>query len=393
MSYSVTVLAPHLVQYHAPIYRALSASVRVRLNVLYQDTTGAVGRRDDSMGADIHWNASLLDGYQHTFLKNWSPTKGAGAFFGRVNPGIVPRMLFGSSDAVLLQGYQSFTNIAAFMALVPRSTKVLFRGEATLKEQFGIEEHIKRAMLKAVFALSDVVFYSVPANEEYFLHYGCPKHKLYPLPCAVDNDFFRQQRIAHSNSRDEIRDHLGFSKTTTVLLLVGRMAPYKGHSQLLQAAAHATANGSDLGIIFPGDGPLRSELEDEATSLLGNRAKFVGFQSPETLSRYYVASDVLTICSNYDPSPKVLNEALNFELPLIVSDCVGQIGDSARHQDNAIVFPTGDVGKLEDAVTQLASDEGLRRRMGARSLALADQYSLKADVDCFLNALDSVIAS
>ncbi len=50
------------------------------------------------------------------------------------------------------------------------------------------------------------------------------------------------------------------------------------------------------------------------------KAVFTGLVGQKELPKYYGIADLYAIISDYDASPKSLNEALNFELPILVTD-------------------------------------------------------------------------
>ena len=68
--YRLAVVAPHVVQYHAPLYRELARRPEVDALVLYLDRTGSQPTYDATMGATIDWDVPLLEGYRHQFLFN-----------------------------------------------------------------------------------------------------------------------------------------------------------------------------------------------------------------------------------------------------------------------------------------------------------------------------------
>ena len=56
------------------------------------------------------------------------------------------------------------------------------------------------------------------------------------------------------------------------------------------------------------------------------------------LSEVYTISDFFCINSDYDASPKVLNEVLNFKTPVISRNTVGTSGDLIIHKYNGFIF-------------------------------------------------------
>ena len=74
----------------------------------------------------------------------------------------------------------------------------------------------------------------------------------------------------------------------------------------------------------------------------------------------------------------VVNEALNFALPVIVSDKVGSAEDLVRSGWNGFVVPHADVGALARALGLLVSEPpAVRAELGARGRDLVEAYSVE----------------
>ena len=52
------------------------------------------------------------------------------------------------------------------------------------------------------------------------------------------------------------------------------------------------------------------------------------------MSKYLIKSDIFCLLSNFDASPKILNEVMNFEIPIIVSKNIGTAGDLIKNNFN-----------------------------------------------------------
>lgn len=94
--------------------------------------------------------------------------------------------------------------------------------------------------------------------------------------------------------------------------------------------------------------------------------------------------------SRSEPWGFVLNEAMEFGLPLVVSEAVGAAPDLVRHGENGYVVPVGNVRALTDALAELARDEELRRRMGSASRALVKGFSPEGWARGVLRAVETV---
>ncbi len=387
--YRLAVVAPHVVQYHAPLYRQLARRPELDVRVLYLDRTGAEPTWDATMAATIDWDVPLLEGYAHELVRNISPRAAGGGFFSRVNPGLVPRLLGRRWDAVLIQGHGQLCYWLALLCARIRGCRVLYRGEATLRGSAGgPRDGAKRAALSALWRQCDVVFYSCRGNRRFLRHHGCRPEQMALLPCAVDNDFFRRGRAALAGQEAAIRAGLDLPPEVPIVLNVGRHSTDKCQEHLLRALGRLAEQGLEAAPVLVGSGPETPALERLAGDLELRHARFAGFVNQSEVSRYYAAADVFALTSAYDPSPKVINEALNFELPIVCSDRAGTAGDLAVDGDNGFVYPWGDLEALARALRRLLADRGLRRRCGQRSLKLADAWSLEAGAEAVARALD-----
>ncbi len=386
--YRLAVVAPHVVQYHAPLYREFARREELHVRVFYLDRTGSRPTYDATMRATIDWDVPLLDGYGHDFVRNLSLWPAGAGFLSRVNPGLASRLLGARWDAVLIQGYAQLSWWLAVLCARLRGAHVLYRGEATLREpRSGPREGAKRAVLATLFRLCDVVFYSCGGNKRFLEHYGCRPERMAFLPCAVDNDFFRQRRAALAGEEDAIRADLEIPQGMPIVLNVGRHDATKNQPELLRAMVQLQEQGLEAALVLVGSGPETPALKRLAEDLGLRHVRFTGFVNQSEVSRYYAAAQVFALTSAYDPSPKVLNEALNFELPIVCSDRAGTAGDVAVDGDNGFLYPWGDARALARSLRRLLADSGLRRRLGRRSLELADAWTLEAGADAVVAAL------
>lgn len=103
------------------------------------------------------------------------------------------------------------------------------------------------------------------------------------------------------------RSFLPRNGDTIHLLMVGRLAPMKGHTRLLQAIK--SIRGSSWLLTIVGDGECRTAIQDETNQLELN-AKVSMAGSQQDVRAYYGAADVFVIASEYEGLPNTLIEAL-----------------------------------------------------------------------------------
>src|SRR5438445_5699419 len=96
-------LTTHPIQYHAPFFRHLSSSNDVK--VLYCHQATAAEQAAAGFGVPFDWDISLLEGYEHQFLKNIAEKPSIFGFGGLDTPEIRQIVRQGQFDALVVHGW------------------------------------------------------------------------------------------------------------------------------------------------------------------------------------------------------------------------------------------------------------------------------------------------
>jgi glycosyltransferase involved in cell wall biosynthesis len=105
--------------------------------------------------------------------------------------------------------------------------------------------------------------------------YGIPGEKVLTIHNDININEMRPNR-----SREAIRDELGVPPGSPCLTAIGRMTQQKGFTYFLKALSSITRRFPAVRCFFVGDGPLRDELEWEASTLeLHNNCQFTGMRT------------------------------------------------------------------------------------------------------------------
>jgi glycosyltransferase involved in cell wall biosynthesis len=162
-----------------------------------------------------------------------------------------------------------------------------------------------------------------------------------------------------------------------VILFAAKLIPKKAPLVLVQAFRRVRER-VPCALLIVGDGELRPEVQAAA----GPDVHLAGFLNQSELPDAYAAADVFCLPSVFHETwGLVVNEALNFGLPVVVSDKVGCAADLVRPGWNGEVVPAGDPAPLADALETLVRDERLRREFGERGRELVGEYSIEACAD------------
>ncbi len=173
------------------------------------------------------------------------------------------------------------------------------------------------------------------------------------------------------------RAALGVPDGATLLGMVGRLHPGKGHDLFLRALAILAGERPDVFGAIVGEGEDEARLRTLAASLgLAGRVAFTGFVADT--DAYMRAMDVVLVPSRKDSLPLVALEAMARGRPVIASD-TGDLPTAVLDGVCGFVVPVGDAEALAARARILLDDPALRRRMGEAARARAvDTYSAGA---------------
>lgn len=149
-------------------------------------------------------------------------------------------------------------------------------------------------------------------------------------------------------------------------MFLGVVCERKGVPTLLSALADPRMAALDWSMDIAGNGDV-DYYKSEAVRLgIDHRVRFLGWMDERGAKRLLEQSDVLVLPSRNEGLPMAILEAMAYGLP-IVSTPVGSIADAVIDGENGFLTPVGDAGSLAAALSSLAGDPRLRRRMGAHA--------------------------
>lgn len=390
--YRLAALTSHPIQYQAPLFRALTETGEVDLDVLFCSSGSAGVHLDEGFGREFAWDTPLLDGYRHSFLKNLSPSPAPGRFLGCINPRVGRALATGRYDAVWVHGWGLASSWLGFNAANRHHIPVLLRGEANgLKEPGGLKGCAKRFLLTRLFRQVSAFLAVGTNNAEFYAAYGAPKEKIFLAPYAVDNDFFLGRSRSLARERILLREREGISRDLPVILFCGKFSDVKRPLDLLDAFQHL-GDEPKASLVFVGDGRLRVQMQQYVVEHGLRRVHFLGFRNQSELPACYALADVFVLPSAFEPWGLVVNEAMCSGLPVIASDKVGAAPDLIHDGVNGFVFPAGNVELLADRLRRALLDEDMRQRMGAQSRGIIEHWGINETVHGIMQALEYATA-
>jgi glycosyltransferase involved in cell wall biosynthesis len=337
-----------------PLLQYLTKTTNGNISTWYCSRKSLDSHLDAEFGVKVKWDIPLLEDYDYLFLKNKPLAKNG--FWSLFNLEVV-KLIFRSKKSILIvHGWNYATNILLIFFGKMLGHKIALRGETPLKHELkknATKLFFRKIIFKFfLFPFVDYFLYIGKQNEIFYQYYGVNKARLIYTPYAVDNDRFQQEFDRLINRKDELRESLGIPTLSKVILFSGKYIAKKRPMDLLRAAL--LLKDKSYFYIFMGEGTLRKEMEEFVTSNNLSNIIFTGFINQSKISEYYIASDLFVMCSQEGETWGLsTNEAMNFRLPIVVSDLVGCSDDLVLEGKTGYSFKVGDIQSLANCITNI----------------------------------------
>ncbi|RYF77385.1 MAG: glycosyltransferase [Cytophagaceae bacterium] len=306
-----------------------------------------------------------------------------------LNISVVGRLWRAPKSIVIINGWATAVCYLAILSAWLFGHTVCMRGDSSnVVEQRRPKSQLKKRQLylgRGLFQFIDHFLYIGQQNRAFYEFYGVKTARLIHCPFAVDNERFRAQYNELKPQRTQLRKRLGIAPDQLVVLFSGKYLPNKRPLDLLRAVQQL--HRSDVSVVLLGEGESRRELTEFVIQHGMSDVLLTGFVNQSMIGEYYAASDVYVMCSTIETWGLSTNEAMNFGVPVVLSDTIGCVADLVQESVNGYSYPCGDIAKLTDRLARLLDmPVEQRTEMGQASLRLVDQYSYEATVQALKKA-------
>ena len=379
------------VPYKAPVYRGLAETAGLDFTAIFASRAG-IRPSDLGYSQNVAWDADLLAGYRSIFLRGGDKSPALGSSYWSVrDPDIVSVLARARFDVLWLDGYNSLTYSLAIFTQTMLRRPLLFREEQTLlhPRPLGVtlaKEVALRALLRGRHAL-----YISTENRRWFEHYGVAPERLWSAPYSVDNAFFQSEAQRLRSRRAALREYFGIDPDAgPVILSVGRLIEKKQPEFALEVFRRLRAKHR-CAMLFVGSGPLEEPLRNIVAQHHVPDVHFAGFLNQTEVSQAYACADVFTLLSReHETFGVVVAEAMNFGLPVVVTDKVGCHADLVLREHNGFVVSVVEPESAVEALERLVGDAALRARMGRASRERVDDWTPRRTIAGIIDACRAV---
>lgn len=263
------------------------------------------------------------------------------------------RVLRSTADVTIIAGYHRPEYILQILLVRLSGRKVAAFCDSTISDHR--QTLLKGLLKRCIFGLCDAIFCYGERSAAYLRYYGVPERKVIRRcqAAAVDDGLSSPQRLQR---RRELRATLTHGR----FLFVGRLSPEKGLDTLIAAFAEIAARCPHFELRIVGSGAQRDELQTQINGTgYRNRIHLLGPLSGDPLWDEYAAASALVLASRSEPWGLVVNEALSYGCPVIVSEACGCVPELVIAGITGEAFATDDRIGLAEAMLQVVEADRL----------------------------------
>ncbi len=359
----IVFLNSHPISYFSDMYQYLYDDLD--FEVWYCSKYGLNSHYDKEFNS-VRKLSGLLGGFKYRFLTNLNLfSSGNEKLFDTINPFIIFNILsLNKGDLIICHGWSRLTMICTIIFANILGVNVALRSETPIIHEYhytGLKKVLRRKILKLLFKRINYFFYIGTNNLKFYESMGVNSKKLIFMPYSVKPLFKKYERI---------------KKRTNQIVFSGKLIEKKRPQDLIDAFSKIDNKNSKL--LFAGSGNLEKFLKKKVKKLgLEQRVKFLGLLQKEDLNKLYSSSDIIVLPSGYGETwGLVINEALEFGLPVIISDRVGSAIDLC--ENNGYIFKYKSSNALAKKLEKLLSlDDKDFNVMVKNSFRIKNLYSFE----------------
>lgn len=267
----------------------------------------------------------------------------------RLSVRLAALVLTSSADAVVIPGYHEMAHWAMLLAARLGGKRVGVFCDSTLN---GQKQSRWKGRLKSVFFRScDFYFAYGSRSAELLRTFGAKAEWIMPgcqaaaLPLSYHADSVLKERSrAHRQTQP------------LSLLFVGRLASEKNIDLALRAFARLANEFDNSRFRIVGAGPDLGRLQALARELgIDSRVIFAGAKNTLELADEYIRASYLVLPSSREAWGLVVNEALHYGCPVVVSDSCGCTPELVLEGRTGVTFESGSLHGLEKALRKAIS--------------------------------------
>ena len=178
------------------------------------------------------------------------------------------------------------------------------------------------------------------------------------------------------------------------VLWAGRFLKLKHPDMVIEVADRLKQEGYDFDFNFIGSGELEGSLRQEVKGRdFSEQVHFLGTMTPQEVRSYMERSQIYLFTSDFNEGwGAVLGEAMASGCAVVTSHGIGATPFLAQHNENALVYETGNIDSLYRNVKKLMDSESLRKRLSRNAIdTMQNLWNAKVGAERFYNVVKALI--
>lgn len=271
------------------------------------------------------------------------------------------------ASLILLPGYHLPEYWLMFFIAKIKCQKVGFFCDSTM---FDKPDIMWKALLKRIiFSMADVIFGYGVRSRDYALKNGA----------KLDRIFYRCQASAMPPGYSPsvvLNNRLACRSSEPVFLYVGRFSQEKNLFLLFDAFKRYLEEMKTGRLILVGAGILEADLIKYAFDIsISENVDFAGSKNSDELSQFYTMASCLVLPSLSEPWGLVVNEALAYGCPVVVSNLCGCVPELVIDDETGYSFDPSSIEDLHHCLNKIVINFKDTENTVSRCLALISKYT------------------
>jgi GT2 family glycosyltransferase/glycosyltransferase involved in cell wall biosynthesis len=241
------------------------------------------------------------------------------------------------------------------------------------------------------FSIPYRVIFVADATKERYKSYNS-YHNFTVIHNALNLD--RLASVSRNWTRNSAREYLKIPDRDIVILALGTVCTRKGQLDLLQAIKVLSEKYTDrIKVLVVGDRPI---LEGNILNTYSQQLHALREKLPERIQErvsiihetsdtavYYHAADIFVFTSRIESYPRVILEAMSYQLPIITTPVYGVV-EQVQEEVNGIFYQPGNIHQLASSIKRLIDEPSLRHQFAENSpLVLQGLNSFESMVNSY----------
>lgn len=223
----------------------------------------------------------------------------------------------------------------------------------------------KRSLYRALDGFSEkfvdyFLVVSAALEKNMITKHGIPAKKVVRIYNGIETEHYRADGL--EGVRHRVRREYAIHDGEVLIGSVGRLVWQKGFEYLLRAMPAILQEFPNVRFILVGDGPLRQELENLATSL-GVRDKLIFTGYSGDVRSLLAALDIIVIPSVLEGFPMITLEAMAMEKP-IVATAIDGINEQIENKKEGLLVAAKNPLEIARALKRLLDDRNYTLLLG-----------------------------